>query len=73
MNDVFEYLFEQDKTQNKSISVVICAMNRDYNLHKAISSCLKHHDITEIVVLDYGSKIPIKTQYDSPKIKLYRI
>lgn len=73
MNDIFEYLFELDKTQNKSISAIVCSMDRSHNLYNAIASCLKQPDITEIIVLDYGSRIPIQIQYVSPKIKLYRI
>jgi predicted glycosyltransferase involved in capsule biosynthesis len=73
MNDIFEDLFKQDKTQTQSISVVMCVMDRSDNLHKAIRSCLKHPDITEIIVLDYGSKTPFQTEYDSQKIKIYRI
>jgi glycosyltransferase involved in cell wall biosynthesis len=73
MNDAFEDLFQQNKTQNKSISVVICSMNRNENLQKSIQSCLNHRDINEIIVLDYGSKEPVKIQSNSQKIKLFRL
>jgi glycosyltransferase involved in cell wall biosynthesis len=74
MNDIFEDLFlQQDKKQDKSISVVICSMNRNENLQKSIQSCLNHQDINEIIVLDYGSKEPVKIQSNSQKIKLFRL
>ena len=72
MIGAFEQIFETSNT-TKNISIVICVMDRTDNLHKAIRSCLKHPDITEIIVLDYGSKIPFRTEYDSQKIKIYRI
>jgi len=55
-----------------SISAVYCCMGREKNLRLSIKSVLQFKEISEIIVLDYGSKIPVK-QFFSKKIRLYRL
>ncbi len=42
------------------ISLVTCAMNRSENLIRALASWLPHAAITEIVIVDWSSDIPVR-------------
>lgn len=72
MNDQFDIVFNEN-SKVKTIGVIVVSMDRTDNLKKCVQSCLNNPQIHEIVVLDYGSKNPIKSLFDNPKIKNYRI
>lgn len=67
-DDVF--LLKQNKADK--ISAVVCCKNREYNLLRAIDSWLMIKEISEIIVLDYGSDKKIQVQNDETKIKIFR-
>jgi glycosyltransferase involved in cell wall biosynthesis len=61
--------------QGEKISIIVACMNRYENLVQAVCSWLPCQEIYEIIILDYGSKIPLeekKIHKLSEKIKLYR-
>lgn len=58
--------------RSNEVSAVVCCKNRYNNLIESIKSWLTLDSITEIIVLDFGSDIPIKLPIISNKIKLYR-
>jgi glycosyltransferase involved in cell wall biosynthesis len=67
-------LTERHKKGEK-ISLVVCCMNRIENLKRAVNSWVDHEEVSEIIILDYGSKDPIEKSAIhkiSNKIKLYR-
>ncbi|MEI6097879.1 MAG: galactosyltransferase-related protein [Alphaproteobacteria bacterium] len=60
------------------ISVVTCSMNRTQNLIKAIPSWLANHEIAEIVVVDWSSRIHVAQEFASagivdPRIRILRV
>ncbi|WP_108880726.1 glycosyltransferase [Anderseniella sp. Alg231-50] len=42
------------------VSLVTCCRNRSDNLKTALSSWLKHEDISEIVIVDWSSDVPLR-------------
>jgi predicted glycosyltransferase involved in capsule biosynthesis len=73
LNDNFDLLFND---RQSSISIVIASMDRTDNLIKSLEACIHNKNISEIIVLDYGSEIPIEQIIPiniKNQIKLYRI
>lgn len=66
------FLKKKDLTNNDGISAVVCSKNRTYNLLISLGSWLNIKDISEIIILDFGSDIPIDIPYKDSRIKLYR-
>ncbi|WP_158514991.1 glycosyltransferase [Nioella nitratireducens] len=63
---------------DKGVSLVTCAMNRTENLLKALMSWLAHPQIKEIVIVDWGSKVPVSKSlsdggFFDPRIRVIRI
>lgn len=58
--------------EKDEISAIVCVKNRTNNLLKSLYSWLKIPKITEIIILDFGSEIPVKIPHLSDRIKLYR-
>lgn len=59
------------------VSAIVCCMNRNQNLLKALDSWISTNYLKEIIVLDYGSSSPLISQIpqsllSSGIIKLYR-
>lgn len=60
------------------ISLVTCAMNRSENLIKALPSWLANTEISEVVIVDWSSDIPVETDLinagiHDPRIRILRI
>lgn len=53
-------------------SAVVCCKNRSENLLKALKSWILINEIKEIIILDFGSDIPLKIPIVDDRIKLYR-
>jgi len=67
------FLNLNDKSsKTDGISAVVCAKNRTDNLLISLGSWLEISKISEIIILDFGSDIPITIPYNDPRIKLYR-
>lgn len=59
----------------EKISIIVACMNRYDNLRQCVENWINYDELYEIIVLDYGSKIPIENSSIhklSDKIKLYR-
>ena len=69
--DNFDLCF--DTNTKAGISAIIACMNREDNLILCVKECLEIDDITEIIVIDYGSSTPIRNLPPSNRIKLYRV
>jgi glycosyltransferase involved in cell wall biosynthesis len=54
------------------ISIVVCAKNRTNNLFVSLDSWLKIKQISEIIILDFGSDTPIEIPSKDSRINLYR-
>lgn len=54
------------------VSAIVCCKNREKNLFLSIESWLKIKQITEIIVLDFGSDTILKLPFKDSRIKLYR-
>ena len=62
----------------RGISVVTCCMNRNANLLKSIRSWLVNAEISEVVIVDWSSKVPIaedlqKAGINDPRIRILRV
>lgn len=60
------------------VSLVTCAMNRTDNLLKALSSWLAHAHITEVIVVDWNSRVPVSQSLsdaglDDPRVRVIRV
>ena len=55
------------------ISLVTCCMNRNENLLKVLPSWLRHSEITEIVIVDWTSTVPISEDLAQHGIRDSRI
>src|SRR5690606_598218 len=55
------------------ISLVTCAMNRSENLVKALPSWLKHREISEVVIVDWSSGVPVEDSLNRANINDPRI
>lgn len=67
------FLNLNDKSsKTDGISAVVCAKNRTDNLLISLGSWLEISKISEIIILDFGSDIPITIPHNDPRIKLYR-
>ena len=55
------------------ISLVTCTMNRSENLLKAIGTWVTHQEISEIIIVDWSSDIPISDTLQREKIGDKRI
>jgi glycosyltransferase involved in cell wall biosynthesis len=53
------------------ISAVVCSKNRTKNLEQAVNSWLNIPEIDEIIILDWGSDIPVDIKHK--KIRLFRV
>jgi hypothetical protein len=53
------------------ISAVVCSKNRIENLQQALASWLRCSALDEIVVLDWGSDVPIILEH--PRVKYFRV
>lgn len=69
MNDIIDYCFLDAKEE---VSAVVCSKNRTDNLLISLDSWLDIKEISEIIILDFGSDIPISVPVNEPRIKLYR-
>ncbi len=60
----------------EKISIIVACMDRSHNLMIALENWISYEEISEIIVLDYGSKISLESLFIhnlSSKIKLYRV
>jgi hypothetical protein len=60
------------------ISVVTCSMNRNENLIKALPSWLANPEVSEVVIVDWSSKVPVETDLrqvgiSDPRIRILRV
>lgn len=80
----FDYMKTQSELSDfpseisEGISVVTCSKNRTENLIKALPSWLVHEQISEIIIVDWCSDIPVAQLLDQagftdPRIKVVRI
>ena len=65
------------KDSNPGVSLVTCSMNRSENLVKALRSWLPHGKISELIIVDWGSDIPVSDTLRQegiadPRIRLVR-
>ena len=65
------------ETAKPGISLVTCSMNRSENLLKALQSWLPHDNISEIIIVDWGSDTPVQHSLDDegivdPRIRIIR-
>jgi len=72
-----EFLSLKERAINKEkISIIVACMNRYENLKRCVQNWMNYNDLLyEIIILDYGSKIPLKNSNIhklSSNIKLYR-
>lgn len=62
---------------NNKNSVVSCCMDRNENLYNALKSWLRNKDVSEIIIVDWGSKTPvydfISNNFPLDLIKIYRV
>lgn len=70
-DETVEFYFLQ-KEENLNISAVVCCKNREDNLYKSLDSWLLFHNITEIIILDYGSDKKIEINNKDKRIKIFR-
>jgi hypothetical protein len=60
------------------ISLVTCAKNRTENLLKALPSWIAHSDLSEILIVDWSSDVPVAdrlraAKMDDPRIRIVRM
>lgn len=60
------------------VSLVTCAMNRTDNLLKALGSWLAHSQISEVIIVDWNSRVPVSQSLedagvDDPRIRVIRV
>jgi glycosyltransferase involved in cell wall biosynthesis len=55
-----------------SVSAIVCCKNRSENLFISLESWLKIKQITEIIILDFGSDTVLRLPFNDSRIKLYR-
>jgi hypothetical protein len=55
-------------TGDSGVSVVTCAMNRTANLLRALPSWLAHPEISEVIIVDWGSSEPVYKTLQEKKI-----
>lgn len=60
------------------VSLVTCCMNREQNLIRALASWVVCPEITEIVIVDWGSNRPVRevlreARMDDPRIRVVRV
>lgn len=60
------------------VSLVTCAMNRTDNLLKALGSWLAHSQISEVIIVDWSSRVPVSQSLedagvDDPRIRVIRV
>lgn len=60
------------------VSLVTCAMNRTDNLLKALGSWLAHAQISEVIIVDWSSRVPVSQSLkdagvDDPRIRVIRV
>ncbi|WP_058314801.1 glycosyltransferase [Cognatishimia activa] len=65
------------KDSHPGISLVTCSMNRSENLLKALRSWLPQSEISELIIIDWGSDVPVaetlhKEGIFDPRIRLVR-
>ncbi len=52
--------FNVDKKLSEGISIINASKNRNKNLKKALSSWLKHKEISEIILVDWDCDVPLR-------------
>jgi len=72
INNALQTNVNCEKIQNGNTILTAC-MNRLDNLMVSLKSWLEIDDIDEIVIVDWGSTIPINIDTDSKKVKVYRV
>ncbi len=69
--------FKKNKKMSGGISVINASKNRTENLRKSLTSWLSHKEISEIILVDWDSDIPlsesIKDFLDDDRIKVVRV
>lgn len=60
------------------LSVVTCCMNRNANLMRALPSWLVHDAVSEVIVVDWSSDVPVDSSLaaagiDDPRVKIVRV
>lgn len=73
-----EMLAELRQDGVPGISLVTCCMNRNENLLKALPSWLALTDISEILIVDWSSDVPVADElercgFNDPRIRILRI
>ncbi len=63
---------KSDKPLDKTVSVIIAAKNRTENLLQVLDSWHNIDLVTEIIIVDYSSDIPLDMK-DYDKVKLFRV
>lgn len=54
-------------------TILTACMNRFDNLMVSLKSWLELNNVNEIVIVDWGSTIPVKIDIDSKKVKIFRV
>jgi hypothetical protein len=62
----------------RGVSLVTCAMNRTENLLKALNSWLAQSQISEVIIVDWNSRVPVSQSLDDagvddPRIRVIRV